>query len=163
MNYKFVMIFLSMIFFIGITGCSKDNQISSLNQDISRLRKEKSQLNEKIAELNKQVGIGEKQFLEENNINVMNTSFFFILIIILIIILGYRYISKIKKIHEKEKSELEEKNNISHKLILNLEYEIKQLKHDLEDGEKNEVSNLLKLLKSERELKKQKIGGLDEK
>ncbi len=164
---------------------SLKQEASSLQQDIIELEGENKLLHASIAELNKQVGVGKKYFLEEHRINVaeikmqasdslvnrtlmmMLVTFFIVIIASLIVIRVHlwtnRKILKNKKTHEEEKTELNEKHNLSQKLILDLEHQIKSLKRALDDGEKNEVSSLLRTLKSERDLKKDKIGGLNDK
>ena len=166
MNYKSVVFLLMFFSFVNITGCSddpKDAQISLLEQQLRTSEKSNKELIEKIANLSEQVGIGKQQYFEENNIGIAQVIVLSTVIFIILLFFIYHKFSKNKKIHEKEKNDLSEKNNISQKLILDLEHEIKRLKRALEDGEKNEVSNLLKSLKSERELRIQKIGGSDEK
>ncbi len=170
MSYKSVAILLLMfVSFINVTGCSedpKDVEISSLNQQLSKATKENKRLIEINGNLNKQVGIGKKQYLEEDNMSISKvmlwSGFLSALLVIGILIITSRKLSRNKETHEKEKIDLNEKNSVSQKLVLDLEHEIKQLKCALDDGEKNEVSNLLKTLKSERELRKHKIGGLNE-
>lgn len=170
MSYKSVAIFLLMfVSFINVTGCSedqKDTKISSLSQQLNKATEENKRLIEINGDLNRQVGIGKKQYLEEDNMRISKvmlwSGFLSVLLVTGILIITSMKLSRNKEMHEKEKIDLNEKNSVSQKLVLDLEHEIKQLKCALDDGEKNEVSNLLKTLRSERELRKHKVGGLND-
>ena len=173
MSYESVAFFLLMfVFFINVTGCSqdqdpKDVKISLLSQQLNEAKEENKKLIEENGKLNKQVGIGKKQYLEEDNMRsskvMLWSGYLSLLLVTGILIITSMKLSRNKEMHEKEKIDLNEKNSVCQKLVLDLEHEIKQLKCALDDGEKNEVSNLLKTLRSERELRKHKIGGLNDK
>lgn len=167
--------FLMFIFyiFISFSGCSSESkEISKLKNDkehlqeqLSDLKDEKIDLVNKISKLNRQLGEGKSQYRAEDEIKV--TTFIIIGVLVIVLSLGYIFYrsnkkeTSLKNTHEKEKNELQNKNNELEKVVMELENTIKKLQQAIEEGERNEVSNLIKSLRAERQFKIKKIGGLD--
>jgi len=152
-----ILSFITMMLFvlsiqITLSGCSdtKDETIQNMSQELNKCKDDK-------AELEKKLGQGQSLFEKQNHISIAFCIVFFVFVVIVILLLLLRFYSKKKDEHTKE---IKLKENIIkdlEKSILNLEMNMEKLKQSIEEGEKNEVSTLIKQLKSEREAEAQDI------
>ncbi|MDG4812462.1 hypothetical protein P8629_05530 [Hydrogenovibrio sp. 3SP14C1] len=167
LNFRSVFLVFLLYSLVTLSGCSsdKDTKISQLQDQISDLKDKVSDQAETIAELNKQVGEGKQQYLEEDgqkSTQILLASGGLLIISLLFAIWRERKVdAKWKEKFEQGTNELKAKNDEQSKVIMELEHTIKKLKDSLEEGERNEVATLIKTLKSERDFKMKKIGGID--
>jgi len=165
---RFVFFVFFLYSLITLSGCSndKDTQIASLQDKIASLQDKVNSKDEEIAKLNRQVGEGKQQYEVEDE---QKSTKYLKVFVLIVCVLFIAWIWRERHIHtkwtnkyEQETNKLKRKNDEQSKVIMELEHTIKKLKDSLEEGERNEVSTLIKSLKSERDLKIKKIGGLDD-
>ena len=140
---------------IGMTlsGCSstQDETIQNLQNQNSKLQDDLAKCQNNKAELKGALGQGESKFEKQNNISIAIIVVVFVIVFVIVFLFLFRFYHKKESEHRKEIGSRQNIINDLKKSIFSLEMDINKLKQSIEEGEKNEVSTLIKQLKAERE------------